>query len=56
MELIKEEVTLRMLEPAFGKQLKNAITGDIYEGTVYLGKEDSEDNYVEIDKEDNLTN
>lgn len=50
MELTKKEVTVKMLEPAYGKQLKNIITKDIYDGTVYLGKEDSEDNYVEVDK------
>lgn len=51
MEIIKKQVEIRILEPAEGKKIKSIINGDIYEGSVYLGKEDSEYNYIEIEKE-----
>lgn len=40
------------LIPNKNKHLKNINTGDIFEGTIYLGKYDSEDNYVEVTEEE----
>lgn len=40
------------LIPNKNKHFKNINTGDIFEGTIYLGKYDSEDNYVEVTEEE----
>ena len=34
--------------------LKNINTGDIYEGTIYLGIYDSASNYIEVSEEEYL--
>lgn len=43
---------MRELKPSEGMHLKNIHTGDIYEGTIYLGIYDSPDNYVEVTEEE----
>lgn len=43
---------MNKLTPNYGKHLKNIITGDIYEGTIYLGIYDSASNYVEVTEEE----
>ena len=40
------------LKPSEGMHLKNIHTGDIYEGTIYLGIYDSPDNYIEVTEEE----
>lgn len=43
---------MRKIIPSLNKHFKNIHTGDIYEGTVYLGIYDSPDNYVEVSEEE----
>lgn len=43
---------MKELIPNANMHLKNINTGDIFEGTIYLGKYDSEDNYVEVTEEE----
>lgn len=42
---------MRKIIPSENKHFKNIYTGDIYEGTIYLGIYDSADNYVEVSEE-----
>ena len=43
---------MRKLTPSLNKHFKNIHTGDIYEGSIYLGIYDSEANYVEVSEEE----
>ena len=43
---------MRKLTPNTNKHFKNINTGDIYEGTIYLGIYDSESNYIEVSEEE----
>lgn len=43
---------MRKLTPNKNKHFKNINTGDIYEGTIYLGIYDSPYNYVEVSEEE----
>ena len=43
---------LKTLKPSTSKHLKNINTGDIYEGTIYLGIHDTEQNYIEVSQEE----
>ena len=43
---------MRTLTPRENKHYKNVNTGDIYEGTLYLGKYDTPLNYVEVSEEE----
>lgn len=45
------KVTVRKLTPLEGYHLKNIKTGDIYDGTIYLGTYDSAENYEEVSEE-----
>lgn len=40
--------------PDEGKVLRNKVTGEIIEGIVGVGTNDSVDNYEEIDKDENV--
>lgn len=54
MELSTRGV-LRVLTPATGKHLRTQIAKDkfvYFEGSVYLGKNDSESNYTEVSEEE----
>lgn len=46
---------LRILEPAQGMHLKSKSRNDIYEGKIYLGVNDSPDNYTEVTEEEYQT-
>ena len=43
---------IRELKPSENMHLKDINTGDIYEGTIYLGIYDSPSNYVEVTEEE----
>lgn len=43
---------MKKLTPSKNKHLKNINTNDIYEGTIYLGIYDSEENYIEVSEEE----
>jgi hypothetical protein len=43
---------MRKLIPNQNKHFKSIITNDIYEGIIYLGIHDSEDNYIEVSEEE----
>ena len=43
---------MRVLIPSANMHFKDKITGDIYEGNIYLGIYDSADNYVEVTEEE----
>ena len=43
---------MRKLTPSLNKHFKNINTGDIYEGTIYLGIYDNASNYVEVSEEE----
>ena len=40
------------LTPSAGMHLRRKSSGDIYEGTIYLGKYDSEDSFDEVSEDD----
>lgn len=40
------------LTPSAGMHLKNIHNGDVYDAYIYLGKYDSEDNYIEVSEEE----
>lgn len=43
---------MRKITPSLNKHFKDIHTGDIYEGTIYLGIHDSSNNYVEVTEEE----
>ena len=43
---------MRKIIPSANKHFKDIHTGDIYEGSIYLGIYDSENNYVEVSEEE----
>jgi hypothetical protein len=43
---------MRKITPSANKHFKNINTGDIHEGTIYLGVYDSPYNYVEVTEEE----
>ena len=45
---------MNKLKPSANMHLKNINTGDIYEGTIYLGIYDSASNYIEVSEEEYL--
>lgn len=47
-----EEIITIKLIPDSGKYLKRIATGEIFNGTLYLGKNDSPDNYSEANEEE----
>lgn len=49
VSLDKKQVTLRILNPSEGKMLRYKISGDIFNGIVYLGCEASMDDFEEVD-------
>lgn len=51
MTITKVLDNLYKLEPETNLFLKNIETGDIYEGAIYLPKEEYKDNYIEVDEE-----
>ena len=50
--MTKEIRTTVILIPSENKHIKNIISGDIFEGNVYLGCNDSTDRYTEVDEEE----
>lgn len=50
VSLSDKRVTLRILSPSEGKKIRNKVSGDIYGGNVYLGIEESIDNFEEVDE------
>lgn len=51
MELIEKQVTLKELRPSQGMILTDKETETMRAEVIYLGKEDSPENYKEIDKD-----
>lgn len=49
MELTEFPVTLRKLVPAEGKALKNLVTGEYIKDFIFLGKEEKQSNFIEVD-------
>ena len=49
MELIEKQVTLKELRPSQGMILTDKETETMRAEVIYLGKEDSENNYKEIE-------
>lgn len=45
-------VTVVKLAPSKGKHLKNNLTGEVYEGEIYLAKSLNTSNFVEITDEE----
>lgn len=43
---------MKVLVPSDGMHFKNINSQDIYDGNVYLGIYDSEENYVEVSEEE----
>ena len=43
---------MQILIPSANMHFKSKITGDIYEGNIYLGIYDSADNYIEVTEEE----
>lgn len=43
---------MNKLTPNKNMHLKNITTGDIYEGTIYLGIYDNSNNYTEVTEEE----
>lgn len=43
---------MRKLIPSENKHFKDIKTGDIHEGTIYLGKYDTPYNYVEVSEKE----
>lgn len=43
---------MRKIIPNINKHFKDIHTGDIYEGIVYLGIYDNEENYIEVSEEE----
>lgn len=52
MKIETENVVLRQLIPAEGKALRKIGTDEYYPEGLYLGKEESPDNFVEVDVSD----
>ncbi len=46
------KVTVVKLAPSEGKHLKNVVTGEVYEGEIYLAKSLSASDFVEISEEE----
>ena len=51
MELIEKQVILKELRPSKGMILTDKLTETMRAEILYLGKEDSPENYKEIDKD-----
>ncbi|RHO48062.1 hypothetical protein DW115_06865 [Clostridium sp. AM09-51] len=43
------KVTIVKLAPSEGKHLKNVVTGEVYEGEIYLAKSLKASDFIEID-------
>ncbi len=54
--MITETVEIRHLIPSQGKAIKNTVTGDFYPEGIYLGKDENEANYIEVDSSEINTN
>ena len=52
MELIEKQVLLKELRPSKGMILTDKETETMRAEVIYLGKEDSENNYIEIEETD----
>ena len=52
MELIEKQVILKELRPSKGMILTDKETETMRAEVIYLGKEDSENNYIEIEETD----
>lgn len=50
MKLTEENIKLRKLEASENKVIQSKINIEIQGKVIYLGKEDSEENYIEIDE------
>lgn len=50
MELIEKQVILKELRPSKGMILTDKETETMRAEVIYLGKEDSENNYIEIEE------
>ena len=50
MEIIRNEVVIRKLVPSEGMVITDIATQAMRSKCVYLGSEDSSDNYMEIDE------
>lgn len=46
---------MNKITPKQNMHFKNIHTNDIHEGTIYLGKYDSEDNYIEVSEQEYQT-
>lgn len=46
------ELVGKKLMPSANMHLKNKDNGDIYDTYIYLGKYDSQDNYIEVSEEE----
>lgn len=49
MKIDSQTVILRYLTPSEGKALKNIVTEQYFKEGIYLGKEEDENNYIEVD-------
>ena len=43
---------IKKITPNENKHFKNIVTGDIYEGEIYLGIYDHESNYIEVSEKE----
>lgn len=50
MEIIRNEIVIRKLMPSEGMVITDVATQTMRSKCVYLGSEDSADNYMEIDE------
>ena len=46
------KVTVVKLVPSESKHLKNVVTGEVYEGEIYLAKSLKAEDFIEIDEEE----
>ena len=56
MEITTTQVILRQLVPEQGKVIKNTITEEYYPEGVYLGKDENENNYIEVEATEIIEN
>lgn len=56
MDLLTKQVTIRKLMASEGKLITDKQTQTLRSKMVYLGSEDSENNYIEIDENIQLDN
>lgn len=52
MKLKERIVTIRELIPEEGMHIKHKESGDIYEGSIFLGVEDKQENYEEVTEQE----